>query len=233
MKSAPPGPRSPVPGPRARQAELFGMGQALPEGMAYEPDFLAPAEEADLLETIRALPLEEARYKQYTAKRRVASFGSSYDYDANERMPAPPLPSFLLPLRERAGAWAGVRPGDFAHALVAEYRPGTQLGWHRDVPDFEVIIGLSLGAACRMRFRPYPGAVSRQPSAVGRPSSRITTHESRLTPFELLLEPRSIYVLRGAARWSWQHSIPPTKALRYSITLRTLSARGRRLAPGA
>jgi hypothetical protein len=27
---------------------------------------------------------------------------------------------------------------------------------------------------------------------------------------------------RRTARWSWQHSMPPTKALRHSITFRTL-----------
>ena len=99
-----PGPRSLVPDREARQGALFEPAPALPGGMAYEPDFLAPAEEAALLETIRTLALEEARYKQYTAKRRVASFGSSYDYEAHERTPAPPLPSFLYPLREKAGA---------------------------------------------------------------------------------------------------------------------------------
>jgi alkylated DNA repair dioxygenase AlkB len=189
--------------------------------MVYEPDFLAPAEETALLDTVRGLPLEDARYKQYTAKRRVASYGSSYDYEANQRTPAPPFPSFLQPLREKAAAWAGMRPEDFVHALVAEYRPGTQLGWHRDVPDFEVIVGVSLGTAGRMRFRPYPAVVTSRKSPVTRPA-----------PFELLLEPRSIYRLSGPSRWNWQHSIPPTKALRYSITLRTLSARGRRPARG-
>jgi alkylated DNA repair dioxygenase AlkB len=29
-------------------------------------------------------------------------------------------------------------------------------------------------------------------------------------------------VLAGEARWKWQHSIPPTKEERYSITFRTL-----------
>ena len=55
-----------------------------------------------------------------------------------------PLPRFLLPLRERAAAWAGIAPERFANALVAEYRPGTPLGWHRDVPDYEAGVGVSL-----------------------------------------------------------------------------------------
>jgi alkylated DNA repair dioxygenase AlkB len=41
---------------------------------------------------------------------------------------------------------------------------------------------------------------------------------------EITLKPRSAYVLAGAARFTWQHSIPATKALRYSITFRTLKA---------
>ena len=40
--------------------------------------------------------------------------------------------------------------------------------------------------------------------------------------FELELEPRSGYVLAGEARNAWQHHVPSAKALRYSITLRTL-----------
>jgi len=38
------------------------------------------------------------------------------------------------------------------------------------------------------------------------------------------LEPRSAYVMRNDVRWQWQHSIAPTRALRYSITFRTLLA---------
>jgi alkylated DNA repair dioxygenase AlkB len=108
-------------------------------------------------------------------------------------------------MKARAAAWLGVSPSAIHHALVAEYRAGTALGWHRDVPDFELVCGISLGAACRMRFRPFPPAKERR---------RVMLLE---------LAPRSAYVLRGDARWRWQHSIAPTKALRYSITFRTLA----------
>jgi len=40
--------------------------------------------------------------------------------------------------------------------------------------------------------------------------------------FEVELAPRSGYVLAGPARTAWQHHVPPTKSLRYSITFRTL-----------
>jgi DNA oxidative demethylase len=39
---------------------------------------------------------------------------------------------------------------------------------------------------------------------------------------EVVLEPGSAYALTGQARWSWQHSIPPIPALRYSVTFRSL-----------
>ena len=41
---------------------------------------------------------------------------------------------------------------------------------------------------------------------------------------EVTLEPRSACVLAGADRVAWEHSIPATKALHYSITFRTLKA---------
>jgi alkylated DNA repair dioxygenase AlkB len=92
---------------------------------------------------------------------------------------------------------------------VSEYRPGTPLGWHRDVPDFEVIAGVSLGGIARMRLRPYrPGEKQRREDVVS-----------------LDLEPRSAYIIRDNARWGWQHSVSPTKELRYSITFRTARAR--------
>ena len=183
---------------------LFEEAAELPSGLVYQPRFLSEAEEGEALAGIRALELEPARYKEYTANRRVASFGAGYDFDANELTPAPQLAPFLLPLRGRVARWLSMPEEDLGYAMVAEYRPGTQLGWHRDVPQFEMVVGLSLGGPARMRFRRFP---PRKGAEV----------------FALDLEPRSAYVLRGEARWGWQHSIPPTKALRYSITLRTLA----------
>ena len=183
------------------QGGLFDEA-ALPPGFTFREGFLSREEEAAALAGIASLELREAQYKEYTAKRRVASFGAGYDFDANELTPAPVMAPFLVPLRDKAAAWAGEPAADFSYALVAEYRPGTQLGWHRDVPQFEMIIGLSLGGACTMRLRRYPPG--------GR--ERIYTLE---------LPPRSAYILRDQARWDWQHAIAPTPALRFSITFRT------------
>lgn len=188
------------------QGELFERPDSRwPEGLAHCEDFIDAAEEARLLEVIATLPLQEARYKGYVARRRVAAFGSRYDFEDLQLEPAPPVPDFLHPLRERAAAWAGIAPERFTNALVAEYRPGTPLGWHRDVPDYELVFGVSLAGTARMRLRRYP--------PVNPKKADVTS---------LTLAPRSAYLLRGTARWGWQHSIAATGELRYSITLRTL-----------
>jgi alkylated DNA repair dioxygenase AlkB len=186
------------------QRPLFESGSTLPDGFLYESDFINPQEERDLVEEMRVLPLTEARYRGFTAKRRIVSYGGSYDFSSRELLPAHPIPPFLYPLRERIAAWANVSASEFGHALIAQYQIGTQLGWHRDVPEFELVAGVSLVGSCRMRLRPYPPKGGRDPKTLS-----------------IDLEPRSIYVMRGEARWGWQHSIPPTKELRYSITFRT------------
>jgi alkylated DNA repair dioxygenase AlkB len=188
----------------AVERDLFGQTGRLPEGLRYEEDFLLPVEEAALLDAIRELPLEHAQFKEFTARRRVASFGGRYDFSHNELLPAARMPEWLLPVRERAAAWAGLSHDAIDHALVAEYAPGTPLGWHRDVPEFEAIVGISLAGSCRLRFRRYP---PRKPAR-----AEVT----------LDVAPRSIYTIQGGARWGWQHAVSPTKELRYSITFRTL-----------
>ena len=194
------------------QGSLFDApAPRLPDGMRYAEDFLSREQEAALVAVIERLPLANMQYQQYTARRRVVSYGGQYDFSAQKLEPAEALPTWLDELRQAAGAWAGIPPEQFTQALVAEYQPGTPLGWHRDVPDFEDVVGISLLHEAVMRFRPYP-------------------HEtgSKVETLKLVLPPRSIYLLRGASRWQWQHSVSPTKALRYSITLRTASDRRRR-----
>ena len=177
---------------------------ALPEGLSYQTGFLSADDEAALIALMAELPLRPAIYKQYTARRQVVSYGGRFDYDSNELLPTGPLIDTLHPLRDRVAAWAGIAPEALVHTLVAEYAPGTPLGWHRDVPDFEDVFGVSLGSEAVLRFRPYPPDPSRRKDVV-----------------KLLAAPGSVYALRGAARWAWQHSVAPVAALRWSITFRT------------
>ncbi|RZI84598.1 MAG: alpha-ketoglutarate-dependent dioxygenase AlkB [Rubrivivax sp.] len=188
------------------QLSLFDPGDdlGLPEGLRYEPDFLSEAEEAHWLGQVRGLDLAPMRYKSYLAKRRVISFGGRYDFDDNRLEPTADLPENFHPLRQKVADWLGRPPTDLVQVLVAEYSPGTPLGWHRDVPEFEDIAGVSLLSEATMRFRPYP------PGA-----------PARSDVLKLVLAPRSIYRLSGPSRWAWQHSVVPTRALRYSVTFRT------------
>ena len=187
-----------------KQADLLDANAGLPAGFKYEPEFLGVQQEKDLLEAIGSLPLREAEYREWKAKRRIVSYGGRYDFTHRELGEAPPIPEFLFPLREHIARWAGVMHAHIHHAVIAEYRPGTQLGWHRDVPNFERVMGVSLGGRARMRLRSYP------------------PRRGARAAVTLGLEPRSAYSFGGPARWEWQHAISPTKELRYSITFRTL-----------
>jgi alkylated DNA repair dioxygenase AlkB len=180
---------------------------ATPEGWAYATDFIGPDEELALLEQLARLPFQSAQYKEWQARRRIVSYGGRYDFSRNALDPAPPIPAFLQPLRERAAQWAALPVQRLSHAAVSEYSIGTPLGWHRDVHQFEHVIGISLLGHARMRFRPYPPL----------PPAR--------TIFAIELAPRSIYLMHGAVRWRWQHAISPTRELRYSITFRSRTER--------
>jgi DNA oxidative demethylase len=174
--------------------------QLEPGGLVYQPAFLTGAEERQVLELLEAMEFHTITMHGQTARRTVRHFGLDYGYESWKLEPTEPLPDELGWLQRRAGALAGLNPEDFAQILVSRYPPGATIGWHRDAPMFgPKVVGISLAAACRMRFQRDARQVA-----------------------EVTLERRSVYVLAGAARFAWQHSIPPTKALRYSVTFRTL-----------
>jgi DNA oxidative demethylase len=181
-----------------------------PPGLRHVAELVTEEEESELLEHLQRMPMDEVRMRGQVARRTVRHFGLAYGYDSFSLRPTEALPGFLEPLRARAAELAEVDAPSFAETLVTRYPPGATIGWHRDAPMFGVVAGVSLGSACRMRFRRGEGA------------------DRRL--FELILEPRSAYVLSGEARSSWQHSIPAVKALRWSVTFRTLRRPGRWLA---
>ena len=150
------------------------------------------------------MPFSTFEMRGVAARRRVAFFGHAYD-----RAAAGPLPGFLLPLRTDVARWAAVAADAFAMALVNEYPPGAPIGWHRDAPQYDIIAGVSLLSACRMKFRPY-----RSPAA---PASA-----RRSASHELAVDARSAYLMTGESRQAYEHHIPPVEHLRYSITFRTL-----------
>lgn len=186
-------------------ADLFD--EAPIAGLAYRQDLIGQEQETELLPHLRAIDLAPFRFQGWLGKRRTQSFGWRYDFDDASFRPAEPIPNWLQPIRDKAAAFAGVEPGDFAHALIARYDPGAGIGWHRDRPVFEQVVGVSLGAPAVLRFRQRTDGGFRR--------------------FSLGVEPRSAYLLAGEARHEWEHSIAPGDELRFSITFRTLSDLGR------
>jgi len=187
-------------------AMLFPEVADLPEGFVYREDVLSYNEEAPLVEGLRTLGFGEVRMRGQVARRRTIHFGWTYGYETWRVEPGPPIPEFLVGLRALAARLACVEGDALAEVLVTHYPPGAGIGWHRDAPAFGVVVGVSLLGACRMRFQ----------------QGRGTARKTRA----LTLAPRSAYVLDGAARWQWQHAIPPGREERYSVTFRTLRARG-------
>jgi alkylated DNA repair dioxygenase AlkB len=177
-------------------------GSEHPEGFIYRPAIISSDEEKRLLAQLPQLPLREFEFHGYLGKRRTASFGWRYDFTGRGLQKAGEIPGFLMPLRERAAALAGVDAPELQHALVTEYPPGAGLGWHKDKAVFARVVGISLLSACRMRFR-----------------RKATAGWNR---WSMILEPRSAYLLAGAARMEWEHSIPAVEGLRYSITFRSM-----------
>jgi alkylated DNA repair dioxygenase AlkB len=195
------------------ELSLFADGVNVPEGFVYRENFCSVAEEQEWIRQIQKIELTPFRYYQFTGKRRTASFGWQYEFGGGDITRAAELPAFLLPLRARAAPLFQMNPESFVQATIIEYSPGSPIGWHRDIPHFGVVIGISLGASCRMRFR-----------KANRRRSKTAKRDEVLS---IELQPRSVYLMSGAARENWQHSIPPVKDLRYSIVMRTL--RGPRL----
>lgn len=188
------------------QPDLFAE-PGLP-GLSQAAAIVSPEEEETLIGSIDEAPLSPFRFHQWQGKRLTATYGWSYDFDDGSFTPAEAIPDWLLPLRAKAARFAGLPPDELAQALLIRYDPGAGIGWHRDRPVFEHVLGISLGAAATMRFR------RRRRGGFNRVAA--------------LLAPRSIYHLTGEARHHWEHSIAPMDETRWSITFRSLSKIGRR-----
>lgn len=180
--------------------DLFGH-ESLP-GLRITRDVITAAEEPALAAAIDEAGLAPFRFQGWLGKRLTLSFGWFYDFDSGHFARMDPIPAWLLPPRARAAAFAGPEREALVQALIIRYDPGAGIGWHRDRPVFEHVVGISLGAPAILRFR------RRLAKGFGRQS--------------LALDPRSIYHLSGAARHEWKHGIAPMVSPRWSITFRSL-----------
>ena len=179
---------------------LFEDLASEPKGFRYQPTLISTAEEASLVEEMKALPFAPFDFHGFLGKRRVISFGWKYSFNGGGLQKTEDMPGFLLPLRDAAASFAMLEASALQHVLLTEYAPGAAIGWHKDRPVFGDVIGVSLLSLCTFRFRQRAkGGWERR---------------------SILAEPRSAYLLQGPARTDWEHSIPPVPDLRYSVTFR-------------
>ena len=182
-------------------------------GLDYGDEVISDAEEGELIDRLAALDLTPFRFQGWLGNRKTMSFGWRYDFDDASFSRTEPIPDWLQPARLKAAAFAGLNPDEFAHVLLARYNPGAGIGWHRDRDVFEKVVGISLGTSATLRFRQRTDSGFRRAS--------IEVH------------PRSAYLLSGESRWEWEHRIVPGDQLRFSITFRTMSEKGLRIAAAA
>jgi len=190
------------------QTSLFGgspgrLESLQPQGFRYEENFISHKEEQSLLQKLGQLDLKPFEFHGHFGNRHVTSFGLKYNFSRRTVETATETPLFLDDLLSRIGSFAGYPRETFRQVGVNEYCVGAGVGWHKDKPEFGVIVGLSLGSSATIRFR--------------RPRGKSWERVSHI------VRPRSIYVLAGEARAQWKHSIPKVNDLSYSITFRTLA----------
>jgi alkylated DNA repair dioxygenase AlkB len=162
-------------------------GIATVKGLRYLPDFITPRQEDALLQQIDAQPwLTDLR-------RRVQHYGYRYDYKARSvdvSMRLGPLPEWALEIIRLAQA-RGLTDEEPDQVIVNDYEPGQGIASHIDCkPCFTgTILSLSLGSACVMNFK----------------------HKTTRQVVPVLLEPRSMVVMQGEARYDWTHGLVARK----------------------
>jgi alkylated DNA repair dioxygenase AlkB len=179
-------------------------------GLRYAENVISKSQEEALIRHLEMLDLTPFRFHGWTGNRKTKSFGWRYDFEDASFAPAAPIPDWLDCVRKCAAVFSGLKAEDFVHVLLARYDAGAGIGWHRDRDVFENVVGISLKSPATLRFR-----------------QRFGTGFKRAN---LSLAERSAYLLTGPSRWEWEHRIIPGETLRFSITFRTLSDKGRRIA---
>jgi len=184
-----------------KQNELFATPPVVP-GLVVVERAISESEEAALERQIDRAPLAPFQFGQWEGKRLTTHYGSGYDFSRHRVAEAPPLPDWLLALRDTLAPQVGRDPAAFRAALLIRYDPGAGIGWHRDRPQYDEVLGLSLSAPCVLRLR--------RRTASGFERRNVD------------LAPRALYLLSGEVRSEWEHSIVPMEVTRRSVTFRSL-----------
>ena len=178
-------------------------------GLRYLQAYLSSEEHDRFLATVDQQPWLTS------LKRRVQHYGYRYDYKSrsmDSSMFLGALPDWLSELADRLHreGWVACVPDQ---VIINEYEPGQGISAHVDCePCFgETVLSVTLGSSCLMVF------------------SSLRRDEQ----VSLLVEPRSLVVMGGDARYHWKHAIPARKTdvyagrtferqRRVSLTFRTV-----------
>ena len=171
-------------------------------GFRYFEDIISRQEERKLLQFVETLDFQPYVMRGQSSRRGIVRFGYDYGAVGGSHHQVKPLTIALIRLRDLCAQVAGLDASEFIASVVTRYPAGATIGWHSDMTIFgPVVYGVSLNNPCVFKIRP------------------------KVNPRNILrmtLEPCSLYVMEGQVRFDWEHSIPPVKELRYSITFRTV-----------
>ena len=185
----------------------MNLPDATPQGFKLACEVMTRAEEQDLIALLRASGLSESHFTDEPDNRRsTMSYLYKYDMPSQRFIPAPPMPEGYHAIARRAAAFAGLAFADIAHCALNGYEPGAMIQSHIDMPCWDRVVGISLGAAATLNLR-----------SVGPDGEQVL-------PIEL--PPRSMYLLRDEVRHDWEHGIPRVEHRRWSITFRWFTEEG-------
>lgn len=152
-------------------------------GLAYIPNYLKKDEQDDLLQVI------DRQKWSIKEERKILEYGYKYDYRngffvSSNYLGA--LPDWAQSIAVRL-AKDGLMVNVPDQVIINEYQPGQGIVSHTDcIPCFgNTIMTLSLGSDCVINF----------------------THSQTKEEAKILLQPGSLLIFKGEARYSWEHGI--------------------------
>lgn len=182
-----------------------------PEGLVYVPGFLSEQESQLFKECVDGETWEPM------GQRRILQYGHVYHRGTekvSEIVPTRPMPSWCRLLAQKIvnhEGWSAFPD----QVIINEYQPGQGIGRHVDDPELfgPSVAVVSLGGPALLEF-----------------SRADSTDHNR---YSILLEPGSLLVLSGEARYGWRHEIKRRssdrlgdllhqRGRRISITFRTM-----------
>jgi hypothetical protein len=127
--------------------------EGAPDGLMFEAGTMTATEEAAFFKVIKEIAFRAVPHARSRRKAACRSLWRSLAFWFGENEA-----DIRVPARSEGASRAGqqLSPVAYAHRFrITRHRISTRsrYRWHRDSPPFGIIVGISLGAVCRMRFQ--------------------------------------------------------------------------------